>query len=256
MSRGDVLQVFSDGSKAQSQWGGGRIVADKSIQVIGGSPCANVPEKNQYCDHLEESLIPDSALGTSYIAAAPKVPNGDNRHLVRIHAFQPATLLEFEPGDVQSPVTIGAGESFQVLTDKNFEIKASSPVSVSQFLIGLAGSSGSGIVSGDPSQSVLVPKDHYLTDYSFATSSGYSNQDVAIVVQTGSEVRVQGKALAADAFVAIGASGWSVTHLALDPNLRVTISSEQASGVQLYGYGPFTSYQVPAGINLQNASKK
>ena len=53
-------------------------------------------------------------------------------------------------------------------------------------------------------------------------------------------------------FTPVGGTGYSVTRLPLasDQGGNHTISGDQAFGITVYGYGTYTSYWYPGGLDL------
>jgi hypothetical protein len=255
MQRGDVLQLFTDGTSSKNQWAGSRVTATHPVQVISGAPCANVPDDTVACDHLEEFVPPTDVLGRDYLVATPVTPSGNRRHLVRLFAVEDNTAVTFEPPEVHNSVNLSSGESLELDISEDFGVASTKPIGISQFLLGHGGGSsptqGPGVGDGDPSQSTCVARSRYLKSYVFATPPGFVGVMLNVIAPSGATVRLNGLATESSAFDPIGSTGFSVARLPIDPATRYEVSADQPFGAQLYGYGPFTSFMVPLGLDLR-----
>ncbi|HRI10292.1 MAG TPA: IgGFc-binding protein, partial [Nannocystaceae bacterium] len=256
MNQGDVLQVFSAGNgpnpaPSQSDLSGTHITADKPIQVIGGHMCTFIPHNIGYCDHLEESIVPFEALAKEYLVTPPLIPTGGNTpkaQMVRIVATTDGTTLTYDPPQAGAPAAIAkAGDYVEVVqNNKDFKITANFKVVVSQYMLG----QDAGGNSGDPAMTLAVGVDQYRNDYLFHAPTNYEKNFVNITAPMGANVTLDGAAVGG--FVAIGATGFGVARVQLsnagDGNHRVM--SDQAVGISVYGYGQYTSFWYPGGLNL------
>ncbi len=257
---GDVLQLFTDGSSSANQWAGSWIEADKPVQVLTGAPCVNIPNDTAACDHIEETATPADALGRDYLLAAPSTPNGNTRRIVRIHSIEDTTSLTFEPPSVHATVTLAAGETLDVDSKLDFEVSSAKVFGVTQYMVGRGGGAlpydGAGVGDGDPSQSVSIARSRYLEKYAFATPLGFDDIAINVIAPTGSAVRLDDAPLDPQDFSAIGSSGFSVARIALEPGKRYTLIGDQPFSAQLYGYGAFTSFMAPVGMDLRSAGMR
>ena len=81
--------------------------ADKPVQVIGGHSCANVPDPDTgACDHLEEAMFPTQILGKDYVVSYPGAVASESPHVLRILAVKQNTHVEFEPA-IAEPIMLG-----------------------------------------------------------------------------------------------------------------------------------------------------
>jgi hypothetical protein len=85
--------------------------------------------------------------------------------------------------------------------------------------------------------------------------ANYQQNWVNVVAPTGATVTVDGTTVTG--FTGIGASGYSVARFALCANNAPggtgvhTATSSQPFGIQVYGYGRYTSYFYPGGLGLR-----
>jgi IgGFc binding protein len=259
LNAGDVLQVFGQMSGGPfcfdspgSDISGTLIDASKPIQVIAGHGCANVPApETQACDHMEEIMFPVETLGSEYVAAVPATPSGPNpdaQQTLRILATVENTIITFDP-PVNDPVTLGPSDPpFEIRYLRNdVHIRATRPIIVGQFMQGTDANGDDG-VSGDPAMSLATPLGQYRNDYTFLAPDNYTTSYVDVVAHVGETVAVDGAPVSN--FSPIGGSGWGVAHVALGPGSVHKANGQKPFGITVYGYGEWTSYMYPGGLNL------
>lgn len=257
LGRGDVLQLLAASPTTQtygSDISGTLIEASAPVQVISGSSCGFVPgATTDACDHLEEAILPAETLGREYIVTFPAAPASESPHVVRVLPVQEATTITFDrplPGTGQSvlrspgdgPLQLDAvNEDFRMTTDK--------PVLVAHYLQGQS-SVDSG--AGDPSMAVAVPSAQYRDNYIFSVSNTYDFNFVNVVAPRGATVLLDGEALPDSVFRDIGATNYRVARQMLPSDREVfRIEGTRPFGIVVYGYGAFTSYMYPGGLDLK-----
>lgn len=257
LDEGDVLQILSEAGSDQvfgSDLSGTVVTASAPIQVISGSSCAFVPEATtDACDHMEHAMLPEQTLGRDYLLSFPAAPASESPQVVRILPVVAGTTLNFEPplpgigaSVVRSPEQ-GPLQITAVAID--FRVTADRPLLVVQYLQG-RGSLDSG--AGDPSMAVAVPRGQYRDNYIFSVSDTYDYNYINIVAPRSATVQLNGEVLPADEFVQIGSTDFGVQRLLLPKGVEVfRIEGSQPFGVVAYGYGKFTSYLYPAGLDLK-----
>lgn len=267
LDAGDVAElVGGEGSGVfltQGDFSGTLVQADKPVQVLSGSHCANVPSGAPACDHLEETIPPAETLGKSYVVARPQGPNGNTvGQLVRIIGNQAQTTLTYDPQKPAGcPDTIGVGETVDCgIVNEDFTVTGSAEFLVVTFLQGgsvvdpadAGADAGPGSGRGDPSISTAVPVEQFRTDYVFLAPDDYDVSYAILTGPTDADVSIDGQKIAA-AFDPIGAGGQGVARVQLGAGKggAHTLLSNKAVGLQVMGYGAFTSYQVPGGLNAK-----
>ncbi len=242
MNAGDVIQLFSD----VGDFTGSTVNADKPVQVFGGHFCTNIPSDVPACDHIEESMFPLETLGTRYVVTSPS-PASKGQH-VRIIATQPGTTLVYNPEQPSLPSTLAnAGDFVEIVnTTTPFEVAGNHRLLVAQYM---QGQTGGGI--GDPAMTLAVPAEQYRTSYQFHAPTNYETNWINVVAPLIATVTLDGEDLPTN-FAPIGNSGWGFTRKQLDNtgNGDHIITSDEQFGVQVYGYGQFTSYWYPGGLDL------
>jgi hypothetical protein len=254
LNAGDVAEVVGTIGD-QNDFSGSLVTAQDGahpIQVITSLPCINQPEGTSACDHIEESVFPAETLGQHYIVTVPTSPGGSPiGHIVRIFGNVDGTTLSYtgtKPSG--APSTINAGQVVdlgQVTAD--FEIKGSAAFGV------MSGMLGGTLVDpvngdGDPSQSFSVAVEQYRTAYIFLAPSDYDTSYVDIVGPPGANVMIDGSSVGS--FTPIGSSGYGVARYQLGVGNAGahSLQSDKPVGIQVMGYGQYTSYQYPGGSDL------
>ncbi|PIE05525.1 MAG: hypothetical protein CSA75_04290, partial [Sorangium cellulosum] len=266
LGQGDVLQLFTDPAMPSAQWAGSTVTSNHPIQVLTGAPCVNVPDRIVTCDHIEESNLPVEMLGNHYLVTAPLGPNGKSRHILRIHGIKDETLVEFDPSSVHSAITVNQGEVVELDLQAEGEethdyvVSSNRVFGVTQYMVGHRAEPYSPDLPnadyGDPSQTLVIPTSRYLKRYMFALPPGFEHHRVDVIAATGAEVMLDEQVVDPSSFTAIGASGLSVARLENpEPGVRHELRSEKAFGLQVSGFGKFTSYSVPGGIDLRPSNQ-
>jgi hypothetical protein len=248
LNAGDVIEVAS----FTGDYTGSLVDADKPVQLISGHLCADVPDTVGYCDHIEESMFPVDTLGTNYIINAPAVtsiPTG-KVEFIRIIATAANTTLTYDPPQSGAPTTIAMAGGFVELqgTVNSFKIQADQKVLVAQYMEG----QDAGGNTGDPAMTLAVPVEQFRTQYLFHAPTNYESNYVDVTAPVGATVTLDGAPLS---FAPIGTTGYALSRvypLNAGPNNdgNHSIESTQAFGITVYGYGQYTSYWYPGGLNL------
>lgn len=248
LNAGDVIEIAT----RTGDLTGSHVTTTKPVQVIGGHYCANVPETTGYCDHIEESMFSVDALGKRYMVSAPAVttlPAG-KVEWIRVIATQPNTTLTYNPPQAGAPTTIAnAGDFIEIPSSTaSFLIEANEKILVAQYMSGQDAGGG----TGDPAMALAVPVEQFRTSYLFHAPTNYESNYVDVTAPMGATVMLDGAPLA---FTPIGATGYGfvrVFPLGAGPGNdgNHSIIGSAAFGITVYGYGQYTSYWYPGGLNL------
>jgi hypothetical protein len=205
------------------------------------------------CDHLEDATLPSETLGSEYYVTFPAAVASVSPHVVRITAVTAGTQLTFEPASVSAPVTIGPEQPPFELKNvtSDFRVSATGPILVAQYM---QGQDSVDSRSGDPSLAFAVPAAQYRTSYIFVASKTYDSNFVNVIAPAGATVTLDGTAVAASSFTPIGGSGHAVARVELSQTEVHEIESQRAFGIVVYGYGQYTSYMYPGGLDLKRIS--
>lgn len=264
--RGDVLQLFSDASIQGAQLAGSEVTSTRPVQVLTGVPCVNVPVGVLTCDHVEETNLPKGTLGRRYLVTALTSPGGRTRHLVRIHGVEDETVITFDPPAAHKSISIHRGEAVDLDLPKDgesaqdFLVSSTKTFGVTQYMVGNRADpyapSAPGADLGDPSQTFAVPVSRYLKRYHVAVPPGFNEHRIDVIASTGADVLLNEEPIPSAEFRAIGASGLSVARIvSVEPGKRYELRSDKAFGVQVYGFGKFTGWMAPGGIEMRSSSQ-
>ncbi len=268
LEKGDVAQFFAKRDYDENvDLTGAHIEATKPVQVIGGHYCTETI--GIACDHLEESMLPYEALGTDYILTAPQAaPHQEapffwetfdiGERFVRIVATEPDTTLEWDPpsvrlapGDVLPTHIDDAGEFITVgyaYFRESVRLKTSHKVLIAEYMVGAQTA-----FIGDPAMAVGIPVEQYRNHYSFHAPLSYQTNYVNVVAPLTAQVFLDGSTVPLSGFEAIGESGFGLLRVKLDNSGDGThrIEGSKPFGIEVYGYGQFTSYWYPGGLDLK-----
>jgi len=173
-------------------------------------------------------------------------------HIVRIVGNVDGTKLTYPSGNQPpgAPATLNAGQVADLgLVSKDFEIEGDHEIAVVNFMLGGTLLDAAGGL-GDPSQSNVTAVEQYRAKYVFLAPVDYTTSYVDVVAPAGAAVQIDGKALTATPKT-IG-SGFTITRqrLGTGNNGAHVLTASQPVGIQVIGYGQYTSYMYPGGLNL------
>jgi hypothetical protein len=229
---------------------GTQIRASSPLSLINGHNCAFVPFNRWACDHLEEVDFPLETWGTSALVAVTQ-PLRTEPNIIRIVSGDDGNAITFDPASVHAGTTLNRGEFIEFEAAASFRVAGTDSISVAQFLVGQDyggfGSSAMG-ASGDPSQSLAIPTEQYRTSYTFLAPDTYASNFVGVSAPSGVEVDLDGAAMGG--FAPVGGTGFGVANTSISGGVH-TITSSSPFGIVVYGFGAYTSYMYPGGLDLQ-----
>ncbi|MFO0755987.1 MAG: IgGFc-binding protein [Byssovorax sp.] len=252
LAQGEVVELVGG---MGSDLSGSLVTASAPVQVIAGISCSYIPHDSPACDHLEESVLPAETLGKHYFVTRPTGPHGTPvGHVVRLYGNVDGTNLTYPGKNPGGPSTIQAGEMVDLgIVNDDFEIVGDHELSVGTFMTG-ASLADPGIPldqqKGDPSQSQAVTVEQFRKKYVFLAPSDYDISFVDVVAPNGTTLTLDGQTVSAPPSD-LG-SGYGVARVQLGPGnggAHVLLASAPV-GIQVMGYGTYTSYQYPGGLNL------
>ncbi|MBK8995237.1 MAG: IgGFc-binding protein [Myxococcales bacterium] len=253
VNKGEVVQLLG---AATGDLSGTLVQSTAPIQVIHGIPCIQAPIGTQACDHIEESVFPAETLGKHYFVAPPTGPLGNAPgHIVRIYGNVDNTALSYPSGaPAKAPSVIGAGQVVDLgVVSQPFEVVGDHEFAVGMFQLGaqMVDPVSPGVTQkGDPAQSLATAVEQFRTKYVFLAPDDYDVSYVDIVMPDGSNVVLDGSAPSGTP-TSLG-SGYSILRAKLSGGVGGAhlLTSDKAVGIQVVGYGSYTSYQYPGGLNL------
>jgi hypothetical protein len=258
LNEGDVLQVLSavgggePNMPDKSDVTGTRVTSTKPVMVMGAHQCTYIPWNVLACDHIEELNLPTDNLAKEYIVTTPwvKPPNQNPQikaRMVRITATTDGTSLTYDPPQNGAPALLAkVGDYAEIQTDKDFKVSADFKIAVSEYMLGQQ----AGGNTGDPAMTISVPTEQYRSSYSFHAPTNYESNFANITAPVGANITLDGQAVAG--FVAIGGTGFAIARVQLSNagDGDHSLSGDLPFGVQVYGYGQYTSYWYPGGLDL------
>src|SRR5665213_902663 len=147
-----------------------------------------------------------------------------------------------------------AGQFLDLIIDGPVEFRVSQPIQVAHFANGSGFDANSSLKSypdeGDPCEILLPPVGHYLMTNIMATPEGYDTNYLNIIAAYSAVTNtlVDGMAIAATNFMAIGNSGYYGCLLLVTNSGVHTVTSSQPVEVEIYGFGNFDAYGYFGGI--------
>jgi hypothetical protein len=263
LGEGDVAEILADDSQASADLSGSQVQASQPVQVIAGSACASLPVESGdagaslTCDHIEETVLPAETLGQHYVVTVPTAPLGKPvGHIVRFYGNVDGTHLTYPSGDIppNAPSTLSAGQVIDLGEVKvDFEVTADQAFAVGTFSLSGEIQDPNDILSrGDPAQSQAVAVEQYRKAYVFLAPNDYDESFVDVVLPSGANVSLDGADLPARP-QPLGGTSWEVARVRLGDGIGGShvLTSDQPVGIQIMGYGAYTAYQYPSGLNLQ-----
>lgn len=270
MEQGQILS-FTTSDTAAVGFTGMEITSSQPIAVFSGSECANIPVDNKFCDHIEQQLFPVDTWGREFIGAKFR-PRGNEPDVWRVVAAEAGTVVQTNPSiPIVNGRTLGRGEYVEFVTDQDFVLTASRPVSLAQFMVGsaypgpdngcdpsspfaddsgcaIAWDSCGGTAIGDPAFLINVPTVQFRNDYLVLTPAQYQEDYFTIIARPGTTITIDGTALTTSGAVV---AGWEVIRVPAADGVH-EISASQPVGLYAYGYDCDVSYAYPGGLNLDS----
>jgi hypothetical protein len=258
LNHGDVLHIAAAGNASSSAFGsdqsGALVTATQPVEVFGGADCTYMPATVPACDHIEEINFPVETLRNDYLVTLPNNSNGSPQQYVKVVGTQNGTTLTYDPAVSGAPSTLSAGQTVFFKATQHFRVTASQPIFVGQFMAS-ENNFNTSDTAGDPAMSAAVATAQFRSTYQFVAPANYMQNWVNVIAPTGAQVTIDGSAVGG--FHPIGSSsGYGVAYVQLcGGNAAGCSGVHNASGnapfgIEVYGYGSYTSYMYPGGLNL------
>jgi hypothetical protein len=282
----DVLNIETNELGADLT--GTEVIADRPIVVFGGSEAADAPNRDnpvnpgsddRVCcaDHLEMQMFPTSTWGREYLCAR-SYPRGDEPEVWRIMALEDDTALDIwftgRNRPELAPTLNHRGEWYEFEAYEDFELLASRPVLVGQFLAAEEATGSCNTMCnpdrqecrcrqnqrgdqicrhahcvGDPAFILVPPAEQFRKSYVILAPDAYELDFVTIVAPEGTTVRFDGQPIPAEQFEPVGRGAFVQTRFQIEDGAH-RIDGDERIGVTVYGYDQYVSYGYPGGLNL------
>jgi len=224
------------------------IKASQPVEVFGSHTCAFIPYDVFACDHLEESIFPLKSWGRNAIVPAVQ-PLINEPSVVRVISGTDNNPITFTPTSVHPNVNLNKGESITFESRDSFVVNGGGVLQVSQYLVGQNYSSQNDPEGfGDPSMSLIPPSDQFRTNYKILAPESYALHYINIVYRSGVTVTLDGTPIPSGD--AIASSNWELQTLEITGGVH-ELEGDGPFGVWVYGFGNYTSYMYPGGLDLK-----
>lgn len=222
---------------------GTTVTSDKAVAVFSGAQCTNIPTGGYFaCDHIVEQLTPTTAWGNRFATVPLATRTSDT---FRVLAGTDATTVSVNGASVG---VFNRGQYFETQLVDGAEITADKPIYVAQY----SNSSSYDGVVGDPFMMMNVPVEQFLDSYTIATpGSQFARNYVNVVAPSGAvgSITLDGVAVPASSFEAIGSSGYSGAQLAVSQGTH-NLAGDTGFGLMVYGFNNYDSYGYAGGMNV------
>ena len=234
---------------------GTQIRTQARVAVYGGHDCTFVPYNRWACDHLEQQLFPLESLGVELFAPITHVLRAGEPNLVRIVAAMAPAHVTFEPPleDGTSAVDLMPFTYTEHEFRHDVWIRSNTPILGAMFLVGqnyLGPTSAFAV--GDPAMSLLVPTEQYRTSYAFLAPDTYAQSYIDVAIPMGAQVYLDGAPITARLMPS--APPMMTGRLAISTGAH-SIRADRPFGLYVYGFGSYTSYMYPGGLDLTHIGR-
>lgn len=234
---------------------GTQVRTQARVAVYGGHDCTFVPYNRWACDHLEQQLFPLESLGVELFAPITHVLRAGEPNLVRVVAAMAPAHVTFEPPleDGTSAVDLMPFTYTEHELRHDVWIRSNSPILGAMFLVGqnYLGATSS-LAVGDPAMSLLVPTEQYRTSYAFLAPDTYSQSYIDVAIPMGAQVYLDGAPITAR--LTPSAPPMMTGRLAISTGAH-SIRADRPFGLYVYGFGSYTSYMYPGGLDLTHIGR-
>ena len=276
LGRGDVLQIASSSPPTctpdgMDNVGGGeafhycavgddydltgtQIQSTGRLELIAGHNCDFVPHNRWACDHLEEGIFPLETWGNNALVVISQ-PLAAEPNVIRVISGDDGNAITFDPPSTHAPVTLSRGQFIEFEATGSFRAAGSASLTVAQFLVGqnYAGINSTATGgNGDPSESLAIPTEQYRSQYTFLAPETYAINFVGVSAPTGVDVLLDGAPISG--FTGVGSTGFGTANVSITGGVH-TMSADMPFGIIVYGFGSYTSYMYPGGLDLHQINQ-
>jgi hypothetical protein len=252
-SRGDGLVVTYCDLGPDFDLTGTEIRSNGHLAVFSGHDCSFVPYDRWACDHLEEQIFPVEALGPDLFLPVTRPLRAGEPNIVRVVSAADGNIVRFEPPlDPTLPDEtrlLDRGDFFEVELREPHWVRGTGPLLAALFLVGQdyggLGSAGS-LAVGDPAMALAIPNAQFRAEYTFLSPATYATSAADLVAPMSARIEVDGRFVP---LTAVAGTTMGTAHLDLMPGVH-RASGNIGFGVYVSGFGSYTSYFVPGGMDF------
>lgn len=254
MSRYEVLTFEGLTPSNMSSVGdltGSRVIADQAVAVFGWHEQAVITVADACCaEHMEQQLFPTTTWGSHYVAVHSPTTSSEP-DTWRIMASEDGTLIHTRPAIPNlDGAVLNAGEFVEATAFDPFEIEATRPVLVGQFLHSADG-------FGDPAFVLAVPVEQYLSAYTVLSPDNFRESYITIIRSAGIPILLDGVLVSDTSFRSFGSGQYEYSHQEVQPGAhRLLNESNIPFAVMIFGYDSAVSYGVPGGLALDATDQR
>jgi len=201
-------------------------------------------------------MFPVPSWGAQYIGShfVDRDSNNPQNEVWRIMAGQDQVVLSTVPSiENVDGVTLNRGDFIEFETNTDFELSATGPILVGQYMTGSQYTGGSSI--GDPAFTLASPIEQWRRDYIVLTPPAYERGDyLNIVAPTGATIILDEIPIDLGEFEPLGNGVFSVARVEVEDGPHILNSEEQFTVIP-YGYDSAVSYAYPGGLNLEDLNR-
>ncbi|MDQ3036112.1 MAG: IgGFc-binding protein [Myxococcota bacterium] len=227
---------------------GTRVSSERPVAVFSGHSCAYVPFDRPACDHVEEQILPDVALGRRYaLGRTGPLHETAAPNLLRVLSIADGNRVRFDP-PIAPELTLDAGEHVLVTQETPVVIEGSAPLLVAQLTVGMEYSAEDPASEGDPAMVLGAPIEQWRRSYVFSVPGTYTSAYASIVAPAGTRVRLDGEPLEGEP-TRVG--DFEFHDVPLETAAAVhQLEADAPIGLTLHGYAPWTSYLHLGGLTV------
>ncbi len=259
-------EVAQGGSKL-ADLSGSTITASKPVAVFVGSERGLVPEglsglgdlpkppsggDNCCTDHLEEQLVPLSALGSRFVIPHSPFRSTDGfreADVIRFQAAAEETTLSTNLPPPNDSFTLQPGETRDTWSIGDVFVASTKPLLVAQLLVSQAYCS---TLLGDPALLLVTPVEQHQKVHSIQAPPGWDQVHVTLSVPTEATVTIDGQPMTGcDTFLGAlpDGAGYATHRCPVSPGAH-RIESASPIGVYVYAYGMASAVAFAGGAGL------
>jgi hypothetical protein len=244
----------NNGSAVASDVTGWYIESDKPTAVFAGNVCTSAGNSTGACDHIDEQILPQEAMASSYVASPTNSrPIGCTtcaQDIFRYVATEDGTVITTSPN--VGGGTINKGQFVEITTNVPHIVSSNAkPFYGYQYLV--SQNSGTPLAgTGDPALLAMPPVDQFQFSYLFLTPNTYAYDFINVVAPVGTTFTLDGNPITLNLATvgSIGSTTYAGGKLQVGDGAH-KIAANKQFGLSVSGFDQFASYAYVGGVGLQ-----